>query len=220
MNKTINAIVLRVTLSLSKGKYLPIIIMLLTSAKAMAQAVPKETVVDEVYRSFIDSTFTSYYLMENCAPLKLSKDDLNQVKVPSKNAIPPYSLEEIRAKAAVDTLPLKWTQAALANVIKCLGAEEANTVLGKQFADSSSAKKKEAEDERKSWIAQTQMGKTVYTFSRPIFDKKGQYALINMKWQNGAITQTGWVTNFRSCLCVLKSIKGHWRLIEKVDCVE
>jgi hypothetical protein len=202
-----------------KIKYVSVLMMFMVSLKVTGQVVPKETIVDEVYRNFIDSTFTSYYVLETCEKFKLSSDDWNNIRTRLRYVVPANSLDEIIAKSQVDTLPLKWTQPALANVIKCASPVEASNIIGRQFSDTSKLTKKEIEDQKKTWTALPRFKKTVYIFSRPIFDKKGQFAFIKMGSQEGIITPSGgWSVEYRSCIFLLKSIKGHWRLIQKINC--
>lgn len=202
-------------------QFIAIALMFLCSLKAVGQVTPKEAVVNEIYRGFVDTTFVYYYLNTNCLALGIDKNGWNSIKEHFANSIPDSSFAQIVARASTDTMRLNWNIPILAHVRGVDTAETSVMLLNQNTGgklELNKIQKKEMEDQKKNWPAKPKQDKTVYFFSRPVFDAKQQYALINLKWKMTNVTPSGYSIEFKSCVCLLKNVSDHWRLVDK-SCV-
>lgn len=117
----------------------------------------KEQFINSVYQTFVDSSFTQYYLTDDCSRLWLSSPKIKDDFAPF---CPDSIFQKIFLKSETDTLTETWQCHNLKNS-KCISLD-----LKYSFV-------------RNKTLPQE---KKVYTFSKPIFSDNYEYAVIEMSY--------------------------------------
>jgi hypothetical protein len=197
-------------------KQIAIVILVLLSLSCLAQT--KEDFLNSVYKAKVDSSFTKYYLYSNCHPILLNKyDSINVVKDLSAFA-PIKIISELIAKSKIDNGSLAWDCEKLekANCIK-----STSDILPDGYFITSNPKwnasKKRKEEEKQiakqkgAFKQRSKQEKIIYSFSRPIFDEKIEYALIEMWSYCGNTCAQG-------CIVLFMRKANHWQKVANTSC--
>lgn len=138
-------------------KKLLIALCFLTTNCIAQTTEPKEQFINSVYLTFVDSSFTQYYLTDNCSKLILSSA---KIKVDFAHFCPDSIFQQIYLKSEVDTLTETW-QCNNLTKSKCISSDLVYTFV-----------------QDKTLLQE----KKVYTFSKPIFSDNCEYAVIEMSY--------------------------------------
>jgi hypothetical protein len=169
----------------------------------------KEDFINHIDTAFVDKTTKTYYLSDRMADFFIVeqltpflKDDLKTV---ISDSTADYLLDAANKKAEVAF----WQKDIIKSAV-LINRSQIDTLLGsvltvRKYNESKSAAKK------KDKLLKSKRA-TVYFFSQPIFDKKGQYALIQMGYACG--NSCGY-----QCIYLFRLVKGSWEQILKTSCL-
>jgi hypothetical protein len=185
-------------------------------ADSVALPIPgKESFINEVFRSIVDSSFSSYYLCEDAYPCSFVKYDYDEwFKYALFEMVPIGTLNELAKKSYYDRVPASWLPALL-TAARCVSEKRAGTLLDPLAdlpPDTALTKfrlKKLKKRRWQAWSALPPGERTVFYFSRPLFTDDGHYALLDMDYRCDA----------RQCgvgaVCLFRRTASGWKLIGK-----
>jgi len=176
----------------------------------------KELFLNSVYKVFVDTSFTKYYLYSHSNRLQIyNKRDLTK---DLSEFISIETINELLSKAETDTSKLTWD---------CKSLDMANCSLTSDgilldyylvtLKGNWSEKKQKRETGRQLKIQEEKHEKkprqerVIYSFSRPIYDSKSEYALISMWMICGNTCGHG-------CIYLFKKANGIWQLVTETNC--
>lgn len=183
-------------------------------------AQDKEAFVNEVFRNFVASSFSYYYLDSSADNINFYRIHYReQIKKSILRIVPEEYLNDIFMKMEMDTNLLYWDYNLLKNARKALNEDDILQLFttvrySKNYRSKRKREKiavKQIEYQRKVHNAKPIQERQIYHFSRPIFSKDDQYAIINFSVVCGSTCGGG-------CLYVFKKISGKWLFVEKFLC--
>jgi hypothetical protein len=180
----------------------------------------KELFINEIYKYFVDTNFTKYYLSFNCSKLHLDKGSIEQQVLDFDGMIPKDNLQQIINNSSTDPILQKWDCHFLIKA-QCVDSDTAckitrcSLVYTVQSNWSKRRKQKEIQkqiEKRVDQIARIPLeDKSIYYFGRPIFDNTGDFAIIDMAYGCGNLCGHG-------CTFLFKRIDSKWKLVAKSNC--
>ena len=183
--------------------------------QSSAQTVDNESFVNEIYTSFVDSTFPHYKLSGEA--FKISGNALDALW----HRVPDSSAKEMLKNYYADTIDKTWDQKKLV-IAELVNKDSIGIITGAAITTYSlnSWSKKRKERERQKQLTQLYLkrekmpeyNKRVYFFSRPVFDNKKEYAVIHLGYSCGFTCGTG-------CDYIFKLTNGKWKLIGMGQCI-
>ncbi len=199
----------------SKIKKLIYILPLIYALNSYSQIITKENFVNEMYHTIVDSSFRYYYLHANAPAIywHYEKNELmaklavyDSAKNPAKSElleslalydstikqISGSILEELYDKANADTITEHWDY----------------TQLNKARKISLDIKNKMKLRDKHLLLEEE---KNIFFFSKPIFNKSKEYAIISMERYCGNICA------YR-CIYLLRKITGKWKDVAHFEC--
>jgi hypothetical protein len=193
-----------------------IILTLFFSTGSFGQQFDKETFVNEVFKVVIDTTFPYYKLSKQAQCLyKNAPQDLTALR----KILPDTIIIQVLKNGSLDTTEQFWdcdklirsrcteydsmgfqTNADLLKVLSLVTIKRNETKKEKKLPQhAGQAVQKPIYDQR------------LYSFSRPIFDNKKEYAVISMSYVCGMMCGHG-------CTYIFKKAYNIWTLIARVGC--
>jgi hypothetical protein len=175
-------------------------------------APSRESFVNQVFRTEVDSSFSTYRLAINAYPCSFVKFEYDEwVKYALREDVPIYVLNELAGKSFMDKAPSLWRPDSLFHAV-CIDDEEADSVLDPDWfrpASLNTAALKPGRSNpaaRKAWLRLPPEQRTVFYFSRPVFTADGEYAILDMDYHcDSRLCGMGSTCLFR------RTVKG-WRL--------
>ena len=155
-----------------------------------------EEFINSIYLSLIDSSFSQYYLADECYCLDLNKTDSIQLN----KFIDNIAFQELIHKTVQDTLPIKWNCSKI-NKSKCVNRDTANSIILKTILYK--------QDRKIDKIPQQEQ--LVYFFTRPIFTDNDVFSIIAMGYNCGLYC------GYR-CTFLFKKINGEWIKLAESSC--
>jgi hypothetical protein len=158
----------------------------------------KEEFVNAIFRTVVDSSYSSYYLIrqsDTCRFVKFNYEEWAQYTL--KEPVSIVILNELAEKVYHSKGPYFWRKDQLQKAI-CISNKEADSVIfygSRVPKDRSPAKK--------------QPGKTmIFSYSQPQFTDDGQYAVIDLNFVCGLACGEG-------STCLFRLTPSGWKLIAK-----
>jgi hypothetical protein len=152
----------------------------------------REQFVNAVRHVIVNNPDAGYYLLHDCRPLSLHGSDVVPGRaLNSGKFLPDSVIYQLNTYAASDTSAATWNCGALVHV-RCISRDSIRFII----------------DPANGLRGQDH---TVYTFSRPVFDNKREYAMIRMSYICGNLCGKG-------CLYIFKKENGIWRYLAESDC--
>ncbi|MDR3711837.1 MAG: hypothetical protein P4L51_03410 [Puia sp.] len=168
----------------------------------------REAFVNQVFRTIVDSSFSTYLLVDNAYPCSFIRFEYDEwVKYALHEDVPIYVLNELAAKSFADRDTCTWRCDGLVHAI-CIGEEQVDSVLDPAVngGNAGNAGVGANTGGRKSRVKILPERKTVFYFSRPLFTDDGNYAILDMDFRcDNRLCGIGSTCLFR------KTDKG-WRL--------
>jgi hypothetical protein len=187
---------------------------LLVLTSSHAQTLDKESFVNQIYKTLVDTSFP-YYQLSNDA-FKLTKNDIDL----STHLFPDLNLNEIIKNYSVDTLQQFWDTKRLTKA-KEVDKDSIGILTGttlRIYSLNSWSKRRKRKEEQKQIRQQNEQrekmplyDKRVYFFSRPVFDNKKEYAIISMSYGCG-------LTCGHGCTYIFRRINEQWTLVFTPSC--
>ena len=201
-------------------KILIYILLIFISFPTFGQNISKEAFINEIHLSFVDSSSSSYYLSEKCSNLHIGRYDTSRLIDGFREYITDYVLAQLIQKAISDTSKQMWNSDLLIKA-QCIDDRTADTILKSYFTATTKSKwskrkqdrivNKQVEEQRKKWKSLPIQERTVYYFSRPIFDDNNQFAIISLWSSCGSTCGYG-------CIFLFKFINQRWVYLAKSNC--
>lgn len=197
-------------------KHLITIILFILSLNCLGQT--KEQFLNSVHKVIVDTSYTKYFLYSDAYKLQFEGNDKSTITKALSDFIPIETINEFLNLAESDTSKLTWNCdfIDLANCVK-----NNNAILLDNFVVQTNSKwsKKKQKVETDKQVAKLKEGhqnkakqeKEIYSFSRPIFDNKNEFAIIGMWVSRGN-------TNGHGCLYLFKRMKGAWQSVTTINC--
>jgi hypothetical protein len=165
-----------------------------------------ESFVNEVFRTFVDSSFTSYYLVVNADTCRFMKYDYDEwIKYHLKETVPITTLNELSEKVYLSrNYPYRWQQIRLQQAI-CITPAKADSIftLENPALHKTKTRRKQI---LKEWQKLPPQAKTVFSFSLPQFTDDGGYAVIDLNMICGSGCGSGFT-------CIFRNTSAGWRRI-------
>jgi hypothetical protein len=178
----------------------------------------KEQFLNSIYKVFVDTTFTKYYLYSDAYRLPIGKYDKSGIIKDFSEIISIETINELLNKSDTDTLRMTWDCKSL-DIATC--AENSNGILLGNYVvhtERKWSKKKQKRETERQVIEQKEkhnkkprQERVIYSFSRPIYDSKNEYALISMRMTCGNLCGHG-------CIYLFKKTNGIWQFATKTNC--
>jgi hypothetical protein len=206
-----------------KMKNLFFLLLLLCTLNSYGQAETKEDFVNEVYCAKVNKSYRYYYLDSNASAINwhYEKSELmkkialyDSIKNPDKSElwesmartvsalydstirqVPGSVLEELYDKANSDTVKEQW-DFSLLNKARIVSPEVLYNI------------KMPAHKHHR-----TKEQKNIFSFSRPIFSKSKEYAIISMESYCGSLCA-------ERCIYLFRKITGKWKDIVHLKCMD
>jgi len=160
----------------------------------------KEEFVNAVFRTVVDSSYSSYYLIQQsdtCRFVKFNYEDWAQYTL--KEPVSIVILNELAEKVYHSKGRYFWRKDQLQKAI-CISNKEADSVI---FYGNSISKDRP--------LTKQQLEKTiVFSFSQPQFTDDGQYAVIDLNFVCGRACGQGFT-------CLFRLTATGWKLIAKYN---
>jgi len=172
-----------------------------------------EALINDIYSSFVDSSYTAYFLYEECSSLHQQAKQKENFES-FKSFISDDILSQLLDKATKDTLPMQWDCSGI-DKAKCINKSTNKGILVVQLSSYPNKKaRKKIEKENRQINKKPEYERRLYSFSRPILDDNNEYALIEMKCTYGS----SYYDNYFKCIFLLKNTDGEWSVHAKTDC--
>jgi hypothetical protein len=160
----------------------------------------KEEFVNAVFRTVVDSSYSSYYLIrqsDTCRFVKFNYEDWAQYTL--KEPVSIVILNELAEKVYHSKGPYFWRKDELQKAI-CISNKEADSILfqGSQVQKDRPPAKNQLENA------------TVFSFSQPQFTDDGRYAVIDLNFVCGRACGKGFT-------CLFRLTATGWKLIAKYN---
>jgi hypothetical protein len=196
-------------------KYLNSTIIFIISLNCFGQT--KENFLNSVFKVFVDTSFTKYHLFSDANGLSIGKYDKLVLIKDLSEFISIETINELISKSGTDTLKLTWDCKSL-DLANCV--ENSKGILFDNFVVQTKRRsKRKQEKEMDKQIVQQNDGfqnkprqeRIMYSFSRPIFDNKNEYAIISM-WESCGNTCG------QGCIYLFKKNNGVWQSVTTTNC--
>ena len=151
--------------------------------------ISKEAFINQIFRTVVDSSFTTYLLLVNAYPCSFVKFEYDEwVKYTLREEVPIYVLNELAGKSFADRSPCSWQPDLLTHAI-CINEEKVDSVLDPDWLNPSSLNAAALKPGRpnpaalKAWLHLPPEQRIVFYFSRPLFTADGNYAILDMDYR-------------------------------------
>jgi hypothetical protein len=177
-----------------------------TPADADTTLPSREEFVDSIFHTVVDSNFSKYYLSEQAAPCSFVKFNYDEwVKYALRETVTMDIMNELAERSYYDRKSLLWRPERLPGAV-CINEKKIDSILDPALGIRGEGKK--AIHQRfVKWSQLPPEQRTVFYFSRPLFTKDGQYAIIDLDYRCDA-QQCG-----ARSTCLFRSEGTGWKLI-------
>ena len=184
-----------------------IILFLFISGNLIAQHGDKESFVNEVYKLVIKSNIPYFKLSKEAHPIH--NDIFNEFSG-LKGVLPDTITSQILNNNSFDTIKQFWDCQKLTQA-DCVEEDSIGIITGTDIRTNSLQSQKQLHRYYRHRSKMPWYDKTVYFFSKPIYDDRKEYAVISMSYTCGRLCGYG-------CMYVFKKNNNDWTLIAKLNC--
>lgn len=167
----------------------------------------KEEFLNKITPSVIDTSIDNYFLFSQTETLDYNRKLDPDIKRELLKVLSEATATDILNNLHSDTVPMLWNQNLLLNA-SLVNAGKADTLSGNIVFNYTGLNKRQQKKLNKDLNAKRSR---VYYFSRPIFDRTKQFALIQMRYACGTACGNG-------CLYIFKSDHGRWIKLYQMNC--
>jgi hypothetical protein len=201
-------------------RYFIIILSVCFSTRSISQNSYKENFLNAIYKVAVDTTFPYYILSEEADPFNKYRED--DIIKNLHHILPDSVIRQLFTNSSIDTLFETWDCNKLSKV-QCVPEDSIEQIVGPSLlkftapsvyenpTSKSHKAKKQLRHEAEQWEKTPLYKKSVYHFSRPVFDNKKEYAMISMSYECGMLCGFG-------CKYFFKLIDAKWTLITTMQC--
>ena len=181
----------------------------------------KESFLNQVFKSYVDTQFTKYYLHSDCQKIIINEFNKTTIVNDLCKHVDKNIVNELVDKSSSDTLKLNWECKKL-KLAECRKTSSDILWIGDVItidrSKSEAQQKKDIEEqekqnrkEKEKYDNKPLQEREIYYFSRPIFDNTRQYAIICMGVTCGSLCG-------HRCIYLFKNVNGKWTKIAETDC--
>jgi hypothetical protein len=183
----------------------------------------KEQFFNSVYKIFVDSSFSTFYLSNELSRLYIDKYNQEQVRIDFGKFIPDSLLKQIIWKSSRDTITQKWQCNNLTEKARCISSDSISKITGESttytiiIKEKWTERKKEKEKEKqinkqqKERVIKPMKDRILYFFSRPIFSDDQRFVIIAIGYGCGSLCGHG-------CTYLFEKVNGKWKKIAETSC--
>lgn len=167
----------------------------------------KEEFLNKIRPLIIDTAINHYYLFKQTETLYYNRQLGTDIKQELLKLFPEDAANDIITSISSDTVETWWDENLLLDAT-LVNAKQADTLIGSIVFNYTGLNKKQQKKLRKDLISKRER---VYYFSRPIFDRSREFALVQMRYACGTACGNG-------CLYLFKLYNGRWIKINEMSC--